>query len=104
MMSADVKASIKQQEIKDLVAHLTMFYKKYLQNLKYHVKRGCIFHLILLGIPYILILSVKNRGEVGDLLNGQNSLSVTKVICQQSLNSIYLSYELSLTHEGNVNH
>ena len=31
-MSADVKASIKQQEIKDLVAHLTNFYKKYLQN------------------------------------------------------------------------
>ena len=37
MMSADVKANIKQQEIKDLVVYLT---KKCLQNLKYNIKRG----------------------------------------------------------------
>ena len=44
-------------------------------------------HLILAGILSILILSVKNRegGEGGGLLNGQNPLSVTKVICRQSL-------------------
>ena len=71
------------------------FYKKYLQNLKYNVKRTRIFHLILFGILSILILSVKNSGEGGGgggggggeeiLLNGQNPLSVTKVICRQSL-------------------
>ena len=84
MMSADVKADIKQQEIRDLVAYLTNFYKKYLQNLKYNVKRGCIFHLMLVCFPSILILSVKNRGGgglKGFFLNGQNLLSVTKVIC-----------------------
>ena len=58
-MFADVKARIKQ-EINDMVAHLTNFNKKYLQNLKYNVKRGCIFHLILVVILLILILSVKN--------------------------------------------
>ena len=45
-------------------------------------------YLILAGILSILILSVKNRegGEGGgDLLNGQNPLSVMKVICRQSL-------------------
>ena len=64
-MSADVKANIKQQEIKDLVAYPTNVYKNYLQNLKYNLKRGCIFHSILLGIPFILILSVKSRGDGG---------------------------------------
>ena len=63
MMSPDVKTSTKQQEIKDLVAHLTNFYsyKNYL--LKYNVNSGCIFHLILVGILCILILSVKKRGS-----------------------------------------
>ena len=75
-MSADVKANIKQ-EIKDLVAYLT---KEYLQNLKYNIKRGCIFHLILVGIPFVLILSVNNRGGFF-WLNGQNLLNVAKVIC-----------------------
>ena len=32
------------------------------QNLKYKVKQGCIFNLILVGIPSNLILPVKNRG------------------------------------------
>ena len=58
MMSADVKANIKEQEIKDLVAYLT---KKYLQNLKYSIKRGCIFYSILLGIPFFFTFSVMNR-------------------------------------------
>ena len=90
MISADVKSTIKQQEIKDLVAalHLTNFYKKYssyLQNFKYNVKKVCIFQLILVGIPSIFISSVKNRGVRGGLLNKQNLLSVTEVICRQSL-------------------
>ena len=55
---------MKQQEIKDLVAalHLTDFFKKSLQKFKYNVKKVCIFQLILVGIPSILILSIKNRG------------------------------------------
>ena len=65
MMSADVKANIKQQEIKDLVTYLTILCKKYLQNLKYNVNRECIFHLILVGIPSTLILFIKNRGARG---------------------------------------
>ena len=74
----NVKSNIKQQEIKDLWQHLINFYKKYLQNLKYNVKRAHILNLILVGIPSILILSVKQ--EQGGLLNGQNLLSMTKVI------------------------
>ena len=59
MMFADVKANIKQQDLKDLVAYLK---KKYFQNLKYNLRRGRIFHSILAGIPFALILSVKNGG------------------------------------------
>ena len=36
----------------------------YIQNLKYNVKTVCIFHLILVDILSILLLSVKNRGVV----------------------------------------
>ena len=61
-MSADVKATIKQQEIKDLVADPT---KKYLQNLKYNIKRECIFHLIFFDISFVLILYIKNKGVGG---------------------------------------
>ena len=61
-MSANVKANRKQQEMKDLVAHLK---KKYLQNLKYNIKRGRVFHSILVGIPFVLILSVMNREACG---------------------------------------
>ena len=97
MISAGVKSNIKQQEIKDLVAaSYTNYYKKYPQNFKCNVKRVCIYHLILFGIPSILVLSVKNSGVrerraggggggAGVFLNGQNLLSVTKVICRQSL-------------------
>ena len=61
----------------------------YVQNL---IERQCkkgIFHLILVHILSILILSVMNRvgGEV--LPNGQNLLSMTKIIYRQSLRSIY---------------
>ena len=43
-MSANVKANIKQQEIKDLVAvSYIFFFKKYPQNLKYNLKEGVFF-------------------------------------------------------------
>ena len=50
------------KEIKDLVADPT---KKYLQNLKYNIKRECIFHSILVDISFVLILSIKNKGVGG---------------------------------------
>ena len=40
-----------------------------------------IFHVVLVGIPSILIVSFENRGREEGLLKRQNSLSVTKVIC-----------------------
>ena len=40
---AAVKANKNNKEIKGLLAILTTFYKKYLQNLKYNTKRVCIF-------------------------------------------------------------
>ena len=90
MMFADVKANIKQQDLKDLVAYLK---KKYFQNLKYNLRRGRIFHSILVGIPFALILSVKNGGGEVILLNGQNPLSVTEV----SLSTVpYLRHTLIL--------
>ena len=50
MISADIKGNIKQQEIKDLVGVSTNFYRKYLQNLKYNIKRVCVFRLILVKV------------------------------------------------------
>ena len=49
-------------------------------------RHACISHLILLGIPSSLVLFVKDW-EVGGggALNGQNQLSVAKVICWRSL-------------------
>ena len=98
--SADVKARIKQ-EINDMVAHLTNFNKKYLQNLKYNVKRGCIFHLILVVILLILILSVKNwEVKVEVLLKWQNLLSMTKLFVDSPLTStfdFYLSLALKFS-------
>ena len=58
------------------------------------MKGACILHLILIGILSILLLSVKNRGGVGGVgfLNRQNPLSVTKVICRQSLDRNYFDW------------
>ena len=54
-------------------------------TLKYNEKKVSIFHFILVGIQSILILSIKNRGRGWFfLLNIQNLLSMTKVICWQS--------------------
>ena len=64
--------------------YVTSFYNMYVQNLKYNIKGACMFHLILVGILSILILSVKNRGRVGGgsvFVNGQNLLNVTKFFC-----------------------
>ena len=52
MVSADVKANVKQNE-------------RHLQNLKCSVKSACIFHLILVGIASSLIFSIKNSGDGG---------------------------------------
>ena len=89
MISADVKANKNNKKDLVTVSYLEIFIKKYLQNLKYNA-RACIFHFILISIVSIVILSVKNRGwgkggRGGGLLNEQNLLSVTKVICRQSL-------------------
>ena len=73
--------------------HLTNFCKippkTYLQNIKHNIKGPGIFQLILVVILSILILSIKKRGLGVHLLNGENPLSVTKVICRQSLNGIF---------------
>ena len=60
--------------------YLTSFYNMYVQNLKYNIKGACMFHLILVGILPILILSIKSRGG-SVFVNGQNLLSMMKVIC-----------------------
>ena len=57
-MSANAKANAKQQEINDLMVYILQMFIRI-------IKRGCIFHSILVGIPFILILSVKNRGREG---------------------------------------
>ena len=63
MKNTNIKANVKQQEIKELVAVLLNSHKNYLQNLKDNLKRAYIFHLILVCFPSSLILSVKNRED-----------------------------------------
>ena len=50
-------------------------------------EKWCIFYLIWVGFLSILILSVTNRRSEGGegSLSRQNLLSLTKVICRQSL-------------------
>ena len=65
MISADVKANKNNKNKRSSGCILQIFVtRKYLQNLKDSVKRAFIFLLILVGILYILILSVKNSGMV----------------------------------------
>ena len=42
-------------------------------DLKYNVKRGCIFHFNGVGIPFIFILSVKIKGV------GERGFSTNKI-------------------------
>ena len=88
MIFSDVKSNIKQQKIKDLVAasYKLKIIRRSTFEISNKIKRVCIFHLILVGIPSILIFPVKNRGGGRSVLNRQISLSVTKVTCQHSLN------------------
>ena len=65
MISADVKSNIKQQEIIDLVAASYKLLEEITFKTLNTIKKLCIFHLILVGIPSILILSVKNRAGAG---------------------------------------
>ena len=51
--------------------YLTNFYKKCLLKLKYNAKSVCVFHLFLIDIPSILILSVKNTGWGGGRRGGR---------------------------------
>ena len=60
MMSANVTANIKQQEIKDTCIFI-FFFKEVPSKLEIQCKRGCIFYLIFVGISSILILFVNNR-------------------------------------------
>ena len=64
MISADVKADVKQQEIKELVAVSYKFLYNYV-NSKLEI---CIFHLILLGILCSLRLSVEIRAGFDKLI------------------------------------
>ena len=91
MISADVK----QKEIQELVAVSFIFYSiEVPSKLKIQCNQACIFHLILLRIPYpAWSCPLRARGETGKggggcalLYNRQNPLSIiTKVTCQQSL-------------------
>ena len=74
MTPPDVKANKNNKKWNILWLYLTNFYKKYLQNLKYNAKKACIFHLILVCVLSILILSIKNRGLEG--------FGLTDKICQ----------------------
>ena len=65
-------------------------YKKYIQNLKYCIKRVCIFHLILVLVFNSFCYCPLRTGT--GFLNGQNPLSVTKVICQQFLSLFTPTY------------
>ena len=86
---------MKQQEINDLLA--ANFYKKYLQNFKYNVKMVCIFPLILVGIPSILILSLTNNEGGGG--GGVNSLLNSYIYIY-----IYMYYILYGNHKTLISH
>ena len=83
ILSADVKANVKQYEIKELVAvNYKNFIRSTLKNMKYNVNRACIFYLILVGIPSSLILSIKNRGG-GERVQGGFTEQTKPVKCEK---------------------
>ena len=62
MISADVKADVKQEEIKELescICVLQFFKRKNLQNLKYNSKQAHNFYLFLVVIPSNVTLSAE---------------------------------------------
>ena len=63
---------------------LQVFIRSTFKTWKTTLKEKTILHLILVGIPSILMLFVNKRGWFF-LLSRQNLLSVTKVICRHSL-------------------
>ena len=54
----------------------------------------------MVSILPILILPVRNKGVSFFLINGQNPLSVTKVICRQSIKTWKLEQNKFLYHES----
>ena len=74
-----------------------MFTEVPTQNVEYIIKQACVFNLILVGIRSSLILSVKNRGMKGFLLNNQNLISMMNVSCRGSLNGWLLSLEFKVS-------
>ena len=68
-------------------------------DIKTDIKQACMFNLILVGIPYSLILFVKNRGR-GEGGDGVFLLSVTKVIFRGSLSGWLLSLEFKVYLEN----
>ena len=65
MISADDAIKKTRNKGTGRLPYLVFFYKKHLQNLKYNVpnRHACLFHLILLGIPFSLVLPVMNTAE-----------------------------------------
>ena len=83
--------------------YLKSFYNMYVQNLKYNIKGACMFHLILVGILSILILSIKNNMGVGGggrggsvFVNEQNLLIAMKVFVDSPLAKIIFHKFLEL--------
>ena len=52
MISADIKAAVKQQEIQELVAVSFIFFIGVPSKLEIICNQACTFHSILVGIPY----------------------------------------------------
>ena len=65
MISADVKANVEQKELNNLATASYKFLQEVPLNLEIKCKKGMYFYLILVGIPSILILSVKKMGKDG---------------------------------------
>ena len=58
MISGDVKAKVKQQEINYQVTVLYKFLQEVPSKLEIQCKKGMYFHLILVGFPSILTLNL----------------------------------------------
>ena len=87
-----------------MALHLINCYKKYLQNLKYIVKRGCIFHLIWVGILSILIDIVhKEWGRQVRWFCLMDKICETwQVICWQSLVMLSIKKKWNFENVGTI--